>query len=54
VEAEADVAEALRRLKGKARGDREAVTEAARLAARRAAQRWCGKKPQMKVILPEV
>lgn len=53
-EAEADVAEALRRLKGKARGDREAVTEAARLAARRAAQRWCGKKPQMKVILPEV
>jgi ribonuclease J len=49
-EAEADVVEAVRRLKGKARNDREAVTEAARLAARRAAQRWCGKKPQMKVI----
>ncbi|HEX7709672.1 MAG TPA: ribonuclease J [Sphingomonadaceae bacterium] len=49
-EAEADVLEAVRRLKGRARGDREAVTEAARLAARRAAQRWCGKKPQMKVI----
>src|SRR3569833_4766620 len=41
-EAEADVAEALRRLKGKVRHDLDAVTEAARLAARRAAQRWCG------------
>ena len=30
----------------------EAVTEAARLAARRAAQRWSGKKPQTKVLLP--
>jgi ribonuclease J len=52
-EAEADVAEALKRLKGKARHDREAVMEAARLAARRAAQRWCGKKPQTRVILRE-
>ena len=25
--------------------------EAARLAARRAAQRWSGKKPQMRVII---
>jgi ribonuclease J len=49
-EAQADVAEALRKLKG-AR-DPAAVTEAARLAARRAAQRWSGKKPQTKVLLP--
>jgi ribonuclease J len=52
-EAEADVAEAMRRLKGKARKDREAAIEAARLAARRAAQRWCGKKPQTRVLLIE-
>ena len=31
--------------------DREAVIEAARLAARRAATRWCGKKPQVKVMI---
>ena len=49
-EAEADVAEALKKLKGKPTP--EAVSEAARLAARRAAQRWSGKKPQTKVILP--
>jgi ribonuclease J len=48
-EAEADIAKALGRLRG-AR-DREAVMEAARLAARRAAQRWSGKKPQTKVIM---
>jgi ribonuclease J len=29
------------------------VVEAARLAARRAAKRWTGKKPQVQVILPE-
>jgi ribonuclease J len=49
-EAERDVAEALRKLKGGR--DREGTIEAARLAARRAAQRWSGKKPQVKVILP--
>ena len=49
-EAQADVAAALGKLKNKR--DREAVIEAARLAARRAAQRWSGKKPQVKVILP--
>ena len=49
-EAESDVAEAIRKLKGKR--DPEAVAEAARLAARRAAQRWSGKKPQTKVLLP--
>ena len=31
--------------------DRDAVIEAARLAARRAATRWCGKKPQVKVMV---
>jgi len=51
-EAEADVAEALRKLKGRDRQDPDAITEAARLAARRAAQRWSGKKPQTRVILP--
>jgi ribonuclease J len=51
-EAERDVAEALRKLKGRGRPDPDAVTEAARLAARRAAQRWSGKKPQTRVILP--
>ncbi len=53
-EAKQDVSAALAKLKGGARHDREAVTEAARLAARRAATRWCGKKPQVRVILPEV
>ncbi len=51
VEAVSDIADALKRLKGGARKDREAVAEAARLAARRAAQRWCGKKPQTRVIM---
>jgi ribonuclease J len=50
-EAEADVGEALRKLKGSAARDPAAREEAARLAARRAAQRWSGKKPQTKVIL---
>jgi ribonuclease J len=50
-EAEDDVAEAIGKLKGKARRDLAAVTEAARLAARRAAKRWSGKKPQVQVML---
>ena len=49
-EAEADVAEAVARLKGPAAREPAAQEEAARLAARRAAQRWSGKKPQTKVI----
>ena len=49
-EAEADVVQALGKLRGAAAKDREGVAEAARLAARRAAQRWCGKKPQTRVI----
>lgn len=52
-EAEGDVAAAIGKLKGAARKDREAVIEAARLAARRAAQRWSGKKPQVQVLLLE-
>jgi ribonuclease J len=50
-EAEDDVAAAIAKLKGGARKDRDSVMEAARLAARRAAQRWCGKKPQVRVLL---
>lgn len=50
-EAQNDIVEALAKLKGAAGHDRERVTEAARLAARRAAQRWSGKKPQVKVLL---
>ncbi|MGZ5791257.1 MAG: ribonuclease J [Croceibacterium sp.] len=52
-EAERDVIEALRRLKGPKARDREEILEAARIAARRAAQRWSGKKPRTKVILLE-
>ena len=52
-EAQNDVLDALAKLKGAAGRDRERLTEAARLAARRAAQRWSGKKPQVKVLLVE-
>jgi ribonuclease J len=51
-EAKADIATALGKLKGAARRDDAEITEAARLAARRAAQRWSGKRPQVRVILP--
>ncbi|MGB3796981.1 MAG: ribonuclease J [Alteraurantiacibacter sp.] len=50
-EAEKDVRIALGKLKGKRGQERDAVMEAARLAARRAAQRWSGKKPQTRVIV---
>ncbi|MCC6925598.1 ribonuclease J [Novosphingobium sp.] len=53
VEAAQDVSVALSKLKGGQRHDRDVIVEAARLAARRAAQRWSGKKPQVRVILPE-
>ena len=49
-EAKADIAKALQRLKGRERQNPEARLEAARLAARRAAQRWSGKKPQTIVM----
>ncbi len=50
-EAQADVVQALMKLRKGRRDDREAIHEAARLAARRAAQRWSGKKPQTRVIM---
>ncbi|MBA4162852.1 MAG: MBL fold hydrolase [Novosphingobium sp.] len=52
-EAQQDVKVALSKLKGGQRHDRDVVVEAARLAARRAAQRWSGKKPQVRVILAD-
>ena len=51
-EAAGDVLTAISRLKGKDARDPAAVHEAARLAARRAAQRWSGKKPQVRVVMP--
>lgn len=50
LEAQQDVRDALAKLRGKSGHDADAVREAARLAARRAAQRWSGKKPQTRVI----
>jgi ribonuclease J len=52
-EAERDVEVALGKLKGAQGRDIDARTEAARLAARRAATRWSGKKPQVQVMLLE-
>jgi len=52
-EAQRDIGVALGKLKGAMRRDRAAVAEAARLAARRAATRWCGKKPHVRVMLLE-
>lgn len=52
-EAQTDIVEALKKLRGKDADSREAIIEAARLAARRAATRWSGKKPQVKVMLAE-
>ena len=51
-EASADVTKAISRLKGKDGRDPASIHEAARLAARRAAQRWSGKRPQVRVMLP--
>lgn len=51
-ETKEDVVNAIAKLKGKDRGTASSVHEAARLAARRAAQRWSGKRPQVRVILP--
>lgn len=52
-EAQTDVGTALRDLRGDRKRDRLAVAEAVRLAARRAAQRWSGKKPVVQVMLRE-
>ena len=51
-EAQEDILKAVGRLKGKDARDLAAIHEAARLAARRAAQRWSGKKPQVRVLMP--
>lgn len=51
-EAEEDILKAIGKLKGRAANDPAAVHEAARLAARRAARRWSGKSPQVRVIMP--
>lgn len=51
-EASQDVLNAIKRLKGKDARDEAAIREAARLAARRAAQRWSGKRPQVRVVMP--
>lgn len=50
-EAASDVTSALSALRGKAARDRDTVHETARLAVRRAAQRWSGKRAQVKVIM---
>ncbi|MBH5322718.1 ribonuclease J [Aurantiacibacter sediminis] len=50
-EAQADVVDALVKLRKGRRDNPDAIKEAARLAARRAAQRWSGKKPQTRVIM---
>jgi ribonuclease J len=52
-EAQSDVLVAIQQLKGAAARDPAAVHEAARLAARRAAQRWSGKRPQVRVLMPQ-
>ncbi|MCR2833745.1 ribonuclease J [Parerythrobacter lacustris] len=46
-----EIAAAIAKLKGPARKDPAEVMEAARLATRRAAQRWSGKKPQVRVMM---
>jgi ribonuclease J len=45
-EAQNDVIEALGKLRGPDKRNASAISEAARLAVRRAATRWCGKKPR--------
>ncbi|MEM7690422.1 MAG: ribonuclease J [Pseudomonadota bacterium] len=51
-ETQDDVLKAIGKLRGKDAQDPAAVHEAARLAARRAARRWSGKSPQVRVIMP--
>lgn len=49
-----DILKAIGKLKGRDANDPAAVHEAARLAARRAARRWSGKNPQVRVIMPSL
>ncbi|MEE4153934.1 MAG: MBL fold metallo-hydrolase [Erythrobacter sp.] len=51
-ETQDDILKAIGKLKGKDARDPAAVHEAARLAARRAARRWSGKSPQVRVLMP--
>jgi len=51
-EAQGDILKAVGKLKGREARDLPAIHEAARLAARRAAQRWSGKRPQVRVLMP--
>jgi ribonuclease J len=51
-ETEEDILKAIGKLKGRDAQDPGAVHEAARLAARRAARRWAGKSPQVRVLMP--
>ncbi|MEO1489248.1 MAG: ribonuclease J [Pseudomonadota bacterium] len=51
-ETQDDILTAIGKLKGKDARDPAAVHEAARLAARRAARRWSGKSPQVRVLMP--
>ena len=51
-ETQNDILTAIGKLKGRDARDPAAVHEAARLAARRAARRWAGKSPQVRVIMP--
>ncbi len=53
-EATRDITAAIGKLRGGDRCDEASVHEAARLAARRAAQRWSGKRPQVRVIVPNL
>ncbi|QFT77982.1 ribonuclease J [Erythrobacter sp. THAF29] len=51
-ETEEDILKAIGKLRGRDAKDPAAVHEAARLAARRAARRWSGKSPQVRVLMP--
>lgn len=52
-EAQNDVITAVRKLRGHDARDPASIAEAARLATRRAAQRWSGKRPQVRVVFAE-
>ncbi len=52
VETMQDIRIAIGKLKGSDRKSSSAIHEATRLATRRAAQRWSGKRPQVRVIMP--
>ena len=51
-ETQQDILNAIGKLRGRDASDPAAVHEATRLAARRAARRWSGKNPQVRVIMP--